>query len=325
MSLRRALPKLVLALVISGAITLALLNRQALESANIDVWLDALGMWAPVAFLVLWVAWAVLFLPGAILGIAGGAFFGPVLGTLLTLTGATLGATVAFVVGRYLASDWVAQKAGLRLGHLLEGVKSEGWRFVAFTRLVPVFPFNLLNYVLGVTGIRLSTYVMTTFVCMAPGTLAYTYLGYAGREALTAGENLLQKGLIALGLLVTVAFLPRLVTIIRGAGRRWIEPSELASSNVDVVVVDVRSEAEFNGALGHIAGSWNIPLDELEARIDELLSLGERRIALICKTDIRSAKGAQLLRDRGLQNVSVVRGGIERWNASIASAAATGR
>ena len=65
----------------------------------------------------------------------------------------------------------------------MDGVSAEGWRFVAFVRLVPLFPFNLVNYAFGLTRIRVGEYVLASFVCMAPGALAYTYLGYAGREA----------------------------------------------------------------------------------------------------------------------------------------------
>lgn len=86
---------------------------------------------------------------------------------------------------------------------------------VAFTRLVPLFPFNLLNYALGLTRIPLGEYVAASFVCMLPGCAAYTYLGYAGREALGGGEDLLKKGLLALGLLAVVAFVPVFVKHLR--------------------------------------------------------------------------------------------------------------
>ena len=100
---------------------------------------------------------------------------------------------LAFLVARYLASDWVAARSGGRLRQLIHGVETEGWRFVAFVRLVPLFPFNLLNYALGLTRIRFSHYLIATYVCMLPGAFAYTYLGYAGREAVGGGEGLIQK------------------------------------------------------------------------------------------------------------------------------------
>ena len=85
--------------------------------------------------------------------------FGPVAGTFYSLTGATLGATLAFLVARYLASDWVARRTGGRLGEFINGVEAEGWRFVAFVRLVPLLPFNALNYALGLSRIPLGQYV----------------------------------------------------------------------------------------------------------------------------------------------------------------------
>ena len=74
-------------------------------------------------------------------------------------------------------------------------MEAEGWRFVAFVRLVPLFPFNLLNYALGLTRIPLVAYVLASLVCMAPGTLAYTWLGYAGREAIAGNDAAIRYGL----------------------------------------------------------------------------------------------------------------------------------
>ena len=210
------LARIAFALALAAALVWAILHREMFDAAAIEGWVDGLGFWAPAVFIVLWVLWAVLFLPGAIIGLAGGALFGPVWGVLWTLTGATLGASVAFLAARFVASDWVAARAGGRLKTLLDGVEAEGWRFVALTRLVPLFPYNLLNYALGLTRIPFPAYVLTTLVCMAPGTIAFTYLGYVGREAASGGEGLVQKGALALGLLAVVAFLPRLIRRLRG-------------------------------------------------------------------------------------------------------------
>ena len=120
-----------------------------------------------------------------------------------------------FLVARFLASSWVARKSGERLRKLIDGVEEEGWRFVAFVRLVPLFPFNFLNYALGLTRIQLSHYVLATIVCIVPGGLAYAYLGYAGREAAAGSEQAVKAGLIALGLLAIAAFLPRFIRRVR--------------------------------------------------------------------------------------------------------------
>ncbi len=213
---RSASLRIAFALALAAAVVWAVINRETFDIAAIEGWLQDLGFWAPVAFIVLWIFWAVLFLPGAVLGLAGGALFGPVWGALWTLTGATMGASLAFLAARFVASDWVAARAGGRLKLLLDGVEAEGWRFVALTRLVPLFPFNLLNYALGLTRIPFPVYVLTTLVCMAPGTVAFSYLGHVGREAAEGGEGVLRKALLALALVAAVAFLPRLIRRLRG-------------------------------------------------------------------------------------------------------------
>jgi uncharacterized membrane protein YdjX (TVP38/TMEM64 family) len=218
MNPRRALPRAGLTILLLAAIAWAVTNGHRFDVGSIEQGIADLGAWGPIAYMGLYVAATVLFLPGSILGLAGGALFGPAWGAIYTLVGATIGAMFAFLAARYVATDWVAAKADGRLKQVIDGVEAEGWRFVAFTRLVPLFPFNLLNYALGLTRIRLSAYVLASLICMAPGTIAYTYLGYAGREALGGGEAMVQKGLIALGLLALVAFLPRLVRRLR-AGR----------------------------------------------------------------------------------------------------------
>ncbi len=156
----------------------------------------------------------VLFLPGSVLTLAGGLLFGPLWGTLFNLTGATLGATLSFLIARYLAADWAERRAAGMLRRLKQGVEEEGWRFVAFVRLVPLFPFNLLNYALGLTRIPLSGYVAATALCMLPGALAYSWLGYLGGEAAAGAEDLPRKLLTGLALFALVLFLPRWI-------RRW--------------------------------------------------------------------------------------------------------
>jgi uncharacterized membrane protein YdjX (TVP38/TMEM64 family) len=204
-----------LVLLVAVAV-LAVAYRDQFTVEALRTRIDALGAWAPLVFVAAYALGAVLFLPGSVFTVAGGVLFGPWLGTLLNLIGATLGATAAFFIARYLASDWVAARAGGRLGRLVHGVEREGWRFVALTRLVPLFPFNLLNYALGLTRIPALQYVLASFVCMAPATFAYTWIGHAGAKAIAGGEGAVQAILIALGVFAAVAFLPRLVKRVRG-------------------------------------------------------------------------------------------------------------
>jgi uncharacterized membrane protein YdjX (TVP38/TMEM64 family) len=201
--------------VLAAGVALALFYRGRFDAAALQSRVQEAGIAAPLLFMLIYALAAVLFLPGSVLTLAGGALFGPVLGTFYSLTGATAGAALAFLIARYLASDWVRRKAGGRVKQLIDGVESEGWRFVAFVRLVPLFPFNLLNYALGLTRLKFSHYLVATYLFMLPGAIAYTYLGYAGREAVAGGEGLIRKASLALALFAIVAFLPRLIRRLR--------------------------------------------------------------------------------------------------------------
>ena len=215
MTMTRKLSRWLLAGCIVAGIVLIMLNRDKMDTESLERWIANTGVAAPLFFVFIYALGTVFFLPGSILTLTGGALFGPVMGTFYSLTGATIGATLAFLVSRYLAADWVARKASGRLKQLQQGVEKEGWRFVAFVRLVPLFPFNLLNYALGLTRIKLSHYIFVSYLCMLPGALAYSWLGYAGREAMAGGEELVQKWLLALGFLAAVIFLPHLIKRLR--------------------------------------------------------------------------------------------------------------
>jgi hypothetical protein len=151
---------LIFRLILVGALVTAIswfaCHHEFLEAARLERELQRFGRWAPLLFVGLYALSTVLFVPGSVLTVVGGALFGPVWGTLWNLTGATLGATFAFLTARYVASDWVSRTAGERLTRVIRGVEEEGWRFVAFVRLVGLFPFNLVNYAFGLTRIRLA-------------------------------------------------------------------------------------------------------------------------------------------------------------------------
>ena len=143
--------------------------------------IDSLGFWGPVVFIGLWIASAVFLLPGGALGLVGGVLFGPWLGTLYTIFGATIGAVAAFLAGKYVARDMVKGMVenNPKLQKIDKGVEEEGWRFLMLTRLVPVFPYNVQNYVYSLTATDLLTYTWTTFVFMLPGCLAFSFAGGA--------------------------------------------------------------------------------------------------------------------------------------------------
>lgn len=213
--MKTGLSRLLLVLLLLAGVSLALLYRDRFDIEVLDAWIQDAGIWAPLLFMLVYALAAVLFLPGSVLTLAGGALFGPLYGTLYNLTGATIGAGLAFLISRYLASEWVEKKSSGRLKQLIDGVGSEGWRFVAFTRLVPLFPFNLLNYALGLTPIRFTHYLLATFICMSPAAFAYTYLGYAGREMASGSDDLIRKIMLAIALFALVAFLPRFIKKMR--------------------------------------------------------------------------------------------------------------
>ncbi len=307
--------RVLLLLGLVAGITLAIAYRDHFDAAALETWIHEAGIVAPLLFILVYALAAVLFLPGTVVTLAGGALFGPVLGTLYNLTGATLGATLAFLIARYLASDWVMQKAGGRAKQLINGVEEEGWRFVAFVRLVPLFPFNLLNYALGLTRLRLSHYIIASYICMLPGAAAYTYLGYAGREALAGGEGIIRKALLALALLAMVAFLPRLISRLRrGPMLEVPDLVKMRNNGRELCILDVRTAADFTGEQGHIPEALNIPVEDLPARMGELADYADRPVAIVCRTDKRSAKAALLLGKGGFSDVHVVRGGMTRWN-----------
>lgn len=307
--------RIALAALLLGGIAAVIAYREQLSTAAIEQWIAGFGMAGPLVFMLFYAIGTVLFFPGSVLTLTGGALFGPVWGTLYNLTGATLGATLAFLTARYLTSAWVERKSGGRLMQLKNGVEAEGWRFVAFVRLVPLFPFNVLNYALGLTRIRLSHYVLTSYLCMLPGAIAYTYLGYAGREAVAGGESAIQKGLLALALLAVVMFLPRLIGRLRHKPMVTIpELKQRLDNGESLVVLDVRSASEFSGEQGHIAGAINIPLEELANRLEQLAPHEAASIVLVCRTDRRSAKAAQLLGQRGFADVQVAKMGMTDWN-----------
>jgi len=317
--IRATLLVLLLALV-----ALALFYREHLNAAALDAWVRSAGLSAPAVFCGIYVLATVLFLPGSVLTLAGGALFGPVLGTFYSLTSATVGATLAFLIARYLAAGWVSRKAGGWTKQLITGVEEEGCRFVAFVRLAPIVPFNVLNYALGLTRIRLLDFVVASYVFMLPGAVAYTYLGYAGRAAMAGGEGLIGKGLLALALLGLAAYLPRLVRRLRASrggdtARPVISSGELRQRlqrGADIAVLDVRSRADYVGELGHIEGSINVPFDELPGRLGELDSRRDRPLAVICRTNRVSGKAVQVLRDAGFRQAMLVGDGMVGWTGS---------
>lgn len=303
----------VLLLLVAG-IAAAIVYRDQFDANALESWVKDAGSAGPLVFMFIYIIGTVFFLPGSVLTLAGGALFGPVYGTFYNLTGATIGAMISFIAARYLAHDWVEKKTGGRMKQLKQGVEGEGWKFVAFVRLVPLFPFNLLNYALGLTKIKFSHYSIATYLFMLPGALAYTYLGYAGREAIAGGDGLIQKIMLALALLAIVGFLPSLIGRLRRGPMMDIDVlKQKLDANDDILLLDVRTAADYVGEQGHVKDSVLIPAEELEKRISEIENFQEKTVVIICRTDKRSAKAAQILTKNGFADVHVVKQGMTDW------------
>ncbi|MFL5495653.1 MAG: TVP38/TMEM64 family protein [Gemmatimonadales bacterium] len=188
--------------------------------------LSGLGALAPLAFLLGYVVATVAFVPGSILTLAAGALFGLWKGTLLAFVAATLGAAAAFLVSRYLAREFVHRRlAGdERAAAIDRAIGDQGRKIVFLLRLSPVFPFNLLNYALGLTTVRFTDYLIAS-LGMLPGTFLYVYWGKAvGDVARLAGPNPIRGSrgyyaLLGIGLVATIA----VVAIVTRAARRALQ------------------------------------------------------------------------------------------------------
>ena len=169
--------------------------------------ISSYGTLAPAIYILIYALAPVLLLPGLPLTIAGGILFGPFWGVVYTITGATLGASLAFLVARYLARDWVTSKlTGPKWAKLDREVEQHGWKVVAFTRLIPAFPFNLLNYAFGLTKVPFSHYALATFFCMLPACVAFIVFS-SSLLGLIRG-NLSPTALLGIALIVAVSLLP---------------------------------------------------------------------------------------------------------------------
>lgn len=287
-------------------------SLEALEALVAGV--EHAGVLAPVAFTLVYALGTVLVVSGLAMTLAGGVLFGPFLGTALNLTGALIGASAAFLIARYLGAEWVEARIGGRLRQVRDGIDREGWRFVAFVRLVPLFPFVLLNYVLGLTRIPLGQYVLTSAICMLPATAAYTWLGHAGREAFSGEESMIRNVLIALALLALVIFLPRLVAgLRRGPAIDVQQLHARLDADEELLLLDVRTAEECAGQLGVLPQALNVPLQELDQRMHQIVEWAEKPIAIIGSSDTGSTKAARILASNGFADVHVVNGGMTAW------------
>jgi uncharacterized membrane protein YdjX (TVP38/TMEM64 family) len=201
-------------LIIALAIAAQQFNLSALVQNSL-LWVKSLGIWGAIAFITIYNFATILFIPGSILTLGGGALFGVFWGSIYVFIAATLGATSAFLIGRYLTRDWVAQQiaGNIKFQAIDRAVAQEGLKIVLLTRLSPIFPFNLLNYAFGVTQVSIKDYLLGS-IGMIPGTIMYVYLGsLAGdltalgttNQHLSSETQIAQWAIRILGLIATIA------------------------------------------------------------------------------------------------------------------------
>ncbi|MEO0576288.1 MAG: TVP38/TMEM64 family protein [Pseudomonadota bacterium] len=204
-------------LILIGAIVLLGIAAWQFPIAE---WLTSLVQWieanretAWIVFIVAYIAATVLMLPGLILTLAAGYVFGLVYGTLLVSVSSVVGATAAFMIGRSFGRDWVREKIGAggqgKLAAIDKATEKKGFLVMLLLRLSPIFPFNVMNYLMSLTGMSLKNYVLGSWIGMLPGTILYVYIGSAASDltALLAGNyeaGDAGKVLLVVGLLATI-------------------------------------------------------------------------------------------------------------------------
>lgn len=222
---------LILAGVAAAVAAVVLLPVRSLISGFLT-WVEGLGPLAPVVIAAAYVPATVLFVPGSLITLGAGFVCGVLWGTVAVSVGSTVGATAAFLAGRYLLRGWVETKlkARPRFQAFQHAVGAEGFRLVVLTRLSPLFPFTLLNYAFGVTRVRVKDYVLGSWLGMLPGTILYVAIGAASHSLATvaAGRGTLgtlRVVLLVVGLLATAA----VVVLVARAARRAL--AEAMSGN----------------------------------------------------------------------------------------------
>jgi len=187
---------ILIALAVSAIVTgiLLLPVRQYLVDAL--EWTQGLGAWGPIFVSLFYIVACVFLLPGSVLTLGAGFLFGVPVGLLSAWTGATLGACAAFLVGRTLARDWVARNVSgnPKFAAVDEAVGREGFKIVLLLRLSPVFPFNFLNYALGLTKVSFGQYALASLIGMLPGGLMYVYFGSAARSLADVAAGKVEGG-----------------------------------------------------------------------------------------------------------------------------------
>ena len=225
-------------IVVANSLGITEKINNILQSA-ID-WVDRLGTVGFLVFIAIYILATIFLLSGAVLTLGAGTIFGVVKGSILVSVASTLAATVAFLIGRYLARDWVAKQIENqpKFKAIDAATEREGWKIVGLTRLSPVFPFVFLNYAFGLTKVSLQDYVIASWIGMMPGTIMYVYLGSIGQAASGGGKTPAEWALFVVGLLATVAVTVYVTKIAQKALNSEIKISKDTNINSDLIGED---------------------------------------------------------------------------------------
>lgn len=217
-------PLIILTILIAAVAGVQLSGAaQYLQQDKLQELIASHGALAPAIYILIYALAPVLFLPGLPITIVGGIVFGPFWGVVYTIIGSTIGASLAFLVARYMARDWVASKLTSPKWEKLDSeVAQHGWKVVAFTRLIPAFPFNLLNYAFGLTKISFAQYVVTSFICMLPACIAFIVFSSSLLGLITGKVS--PAALVGIVLIVAVSLIP--VVYRKFKGRRLAEAAD---------------------------------------------------------------------------------------------------
>nr|WP_134112310.1 TVP38/TMEM64 family protein [Hypnocyclicus thermotrophus] len=175
-------------------------------------WINNFGIVAPIVFIIIYALATVLFLPGTPFTLIGGIIFGPILGLVYVVLGASIGLSLAFLLARYFIRDTIYNKVkdNDTFQKIEEGVKKNGWRILLITRLVPIFPFNLQNYIYGLTNIKFVMYAILSSILIIPGSAVYVL----SSGAIASGEGISKKNIILIAvaaiIFVILSFIPKL-------------------------------------------------------------------------------------------------------------------
>lgn len=220
---RRKLIGIIKILILIGFLVMAVIivrftpAGELLSPKRLNALLAAAGVWAPVVYIVVYAVGACLFVPGILLTAVGAAVFGPWQGFFYVWIGAMLGASGAFVIGRYLGRDFAASLIGPRLRKYDEAIGRNGFATVLYLRLV-YFPFTPMNFGMGLTGVRFKDYLLGTGIGILVGTFVFTFFIGTLRQVWVGGDWSRLNGwqtYLSLGLFIFSLFLPKIIKIWR--------------------------------------------------------------------------------------------------------------